>query len=68
MFTMNFATAVVLAIVVALVCLSVRTLGKKGTCGHKEHCGGCTGSCSDGCSCSAASMAERLRERVAQAR
>ncbi len=68
MLTMNFATAVVLAIVVALVCLSIRTLRKKGTCGYKEHCGGCSGSCADGCSCSAAdSMIADVRKRLSGA-
>ncbi|WP_294440235.1 FeoB-associated Cys-rich membrane protein [uncultured Slackia sp.] len=69
MLTMNFATAVVLAIVVALVCLSIRTLRKKGTCGYKKHCGGCSGSCSECPTCSAAdSLADEVRRRLAAAR
>ena len=68
MLTMNFATVVVLAIVVALVCLSIRTLRKKGTCGHKEHCGNCSGSHSACPTCSAAdSMMEDVRKRLSSA-
>ncbi|ACV23018.1 hypothetical protein [Slackia heliotrinireducens] len=37
---MNLATAVVLAILVVFVALSVRTFRIKGTCGYKEHCSG----------------------------
>ncbi len=69
MLTMNFATAVVLAVVVGLVCLSVRTLRKKGTCGYKEHCDGCSGSCSECPTCSAAdSLADEVRRRLAATR
>lgn len=51
---MNLATAVVLAIVVACVCLAVRSFRKKGMCGCKEHCsGGCS-------SCSACATADRM--------
>lgn len=67
MISMNLATAVAFAAVVALVCLSVRTLRRKGTCGHKEHCGGCSGSCSESCSCpNADSMAAEVRDRLAR--
>ncbi len=65
MLEMNFSTAVVLAIVIVLVCLSVRSLFRKGTCGHKEHCGGsCSGKTS---SCTAAdSMLDDVRKRLAR--
>lgn len=67
MLTMNFATAVVLAIVVALACLSIRTLRKKGTCGYKEKCGGCSsGSCSECPTCaSAQTLADEVRKKLA---
>ncbi len=48
---MNLATAIVLAIVVACVCLAVRSFRKKGMCGCKEHC---SGGCSSCASCAAA--------------
>ncbi len=69
MLIMNIPTAIVLAILAVLVCLSVRLLIKKGTCGYKEHCsGGCSQSCSGGCpSCSAAdSMLDDVRKRLAR--
>ena len=40
---MNMATAVVLAILIVCVCLSVRLMMKKGMCGEKEMCGSCSG-------------------------
>ena len=46
----NVSTALVLAVVIACVCLSIRSFRKKGMCGCKEHC---SGSCGSG-SCSAA--------------
>lgn len=66
---MNISTAIVLAILIVLVCLSIRLLVRKGTCGHKDQCGGgCSESCSGGCpSCSAAdSMLDDVRERLAR--
>lgn len=45
----NVSTALVLAVVIACVCLSIRSFRKKGMCGCKEHC---SGSCGSG-SCSA---------------
>ncbi|MEE0518841.1 hypothetical protein [Slackia sp.] len=49
----NVSTALVLAVVIACVCLSIRSFRKKGMCGCKEHCGSCgSGSCS---ACSSAS-------------
>ena len=69
MLTMNInvPTAIVLAILIVLVCLSIRLLVRKGTCGHKDQCGGCSESCSGGCpSCLAAdSMLDDVRERLA---
>ena len=50
---MNMATAVVLAILIVCVCLSVRLMVKKGMCGEKEMCGSCSGHCSGGCSATA---------------
>lgn len=63
---MNFATAVVLAALIACVCLSIRSLRRKGTCGHKERCGGGCSECA-GCStcASADEMATEVRERLA---
>ncbi len=58
---MNLATAVVLAIVVACVCLAVRSFRKKGMCGCKEHC---SGECS---SCSACATADRMAVGVDRA-
>lgn len=59
---MNVSTALVLAIVIACICLSIRSFRKKGMCGCKEHCGG---SCSSsGCSpdsCPACSALEGVR-------
>lgn len=65
MLTANFATAVVFAAVVALICLSVRTLRKKGMCGHKGSCGGCSGSCS---ACSGDCGCPSVDEALAAAR
>ena len=53
MFIPNFATVVVLAILVVLVCLSVRLMLRRGMCGQKEACGGCSGHCGGECSASA---------------
>ena len=50
---MNMATAVVLAILIVCVCLSVRLMMKKGMCGEKEMCGSCSGRCGGGCSATA---------------
>lgn len=50
---MNMATAVVLAILIVCVCLSVRLMMKKGMCGEKEMCGSCSGHCGGGCSATA---------------
>ncbi len=50
---MNMGTAVVLAILIVCVCLSVRLMLKKGMCGEKDTCGSCSsGHCSAGCSAS----------------
>ena len=46
-------TAVVLAILIVCVCLSVRLMMKKGMCGEKEMCGSCSGHCGGGCSATA---------------
>lgn len=67
MISMNLATAVAFAAIVVLVCLSIRTLRRKGTCGHKEHCGGCSGSCLEGCSHSGSdSLAAEVRDRLSR--
>ena len=51
---MNMGTAVVLAILIVCVCLSIRLMMKKGMCGEKELCGSCSqGHCGGGCSASA---------------
>lgn len=52
---MNVSTAIVLAIVVACICLAVRFLRKKGMCGCKKHCSSeCSASsCSSCLACSA---------------
>ncbi|MDO5042423.1 MAG: hypothetical protein Q4D92_02810 [Slackia sp.] len=63
---MNISTAVVLAIVIACICLAIRSFRKKGMCGCKEQCSSecCASSCS---SCAAAdnmvkSMDEALKD------
>lgn len=63
---MNVSTAVVLAIVIACICLAIRSFRKKGMCGCKERCSSecCASSCS---SCAAAdnmvkSMDEALKD------
>lgn len=62
---MNVSTALVLAIVIACICLSIRSFRKKGMCGCKEHCGGSCASCSsNGCSpasCPACSVLEGVK-------
>ena len=63
----NIPTAIVLAVLIVLVCLSIRLLVRKGTCGHKDQCGGgCSEPCSGGCSsCSATdSMLDDVRKRL----
>lgn len=60
---MNVSTAIVLAIVVACVCLAIRSFRKKGMCGCKDHCSSecSTSSCSSCSACAAAdSMADAL--------
>ncbi len=67
----NFPTAAILAVLAVLVCLSVRVLIKKGTCGYKDQCkGGCSESCAGGCaSCTATdSMLDDIRKRLARSR
>lgn len=57
---MNLATAIVLAVVIVCVCLSVRSLRKKGMCGCKAHEGDAGGSCCGSCAgCSACADMER---------
>ncbi|MDO4590114.1 MAG: FeoB-associated Cys-rich membrane protein [Slackia sp.] len=62
---MNAATIVVLAAVIACVCLAIRSFRKKGMCGCKEGCSGC--SHSSGCpSCSAAVDMSEAAARAAE--
>ena len=59
---MNFATFVVLAVVVAAAVWAIRVNNKKGMCGYKEHCNTCTPG-SDECR-AAEDMVERMRREM----